>query len=530
MVEPAHTRDVRREHAWLCLVVILLLATGLRFVGLERVPPGFAPDEASNGYDAYSLLLTGRDQHGALLPLVLRGFNDYRMPLFTYSVIPFIGLFGLTPASVRLTAAFWGLVTVPLAYWLGARMVNRRTGVVTALLCALSPWHIAFSRLGLEGTLVAFSVALAMAFLWQWQTDHRSCWLIGAGVALGLSVYTYSIAKFFAPAVLALAALFWKDDVKRHFKAALVALALAACLALPMAYLTLRYPDQMQARYNQIAIFRPDRPLPEALREFIGLAAIHFSPDYLFIKGDTDILQHPPFGGQLYWVQAPLLIISLLMISQTRYRRAVGFNIAWLLMAAIPAALTEPNNPGSGHSLRNILALVPFQTLSAIGLNWIWETHQLRPWSRAIAIGLVALALSLNAGWFLRQYVQVYPPQVASRFEDGLQQLVETMYVVEKNYPVVVVSDKINSPYIYILFFTRYDPVRLHADPPVRGQELFAPVTRVGHYIFGDVEQEYAEREHGLFLCRAWVLYDVPELAVIRRPSDRKPMFRLAIK
>ena len=46
-------------------------------VSLEQSPPGFAQDEACESYDAYSLWHTGRDQHGVLLPAVMRAFNDY---------------------------------------------------------------------------------------------------------------------------------------------------------------------------------------------------------------------------------------------------------------------------------------------------------------------------------------------------------------------------------------------------------------------------------------------------------------------
>src|SRR5208282_6508390 len=96
---------------WLALTAAALLAgIGLRVTWLDQVPPGFNQDEACNGYDAYSILRTGRDQHGNFLPLVVQAFNDYRMPLFDYSLVPLIAAFGLTPAVVRLGAAVWGSV------------------------------------------------------------------------------------------------------------------------------------------------------------------------------------------------------------------------------------------------------------------------------------------------------------------------------------------------------------------------------------------------------------------------------------
>jgi len=518
------------DRTGLWLLAIVLLAAIVRLVALDRVPPGLTTDEACNGYDAYSLLLTGRDQHGNRWPLVMQSLNDYRMPLFIYSAIPFIGLFGLTPASVRMAAAFWGILTVPVVYWLGARMFGQRAGLIAALFCALSAWHISFSRIGLEGTLMVFSVTLAVALLWQWHTDHRDLWLILAGVVLGLSIYTYATAKLFVPGLVLLLAGFWIGDLKQHSRATLIAVGLLALLALPMLYLTLRYPVQMQGRYDQIAIFRPGRSWAEALTKFAQLFAAHFSPDYLFVKGDADVLQHPPLGGQLYWIQAPLLILGLLLARQAVYRRAVLFCILWLLWAAIPSALTEPSVKGSPSAWRNLPAVVPFLVLSALGMIWVWNTTQLKAYLRAGVIGLLGIGLMVNAAWFLYGYATTYPRQVAGRFNDGMEQIVKQVQVLESNYPIVVFSDYFSWPYIYVLFFTRYDPAALHADPFEQGDELFAPVTRMGKYHVRDIEQAYEEFEHGLFISPAWKLVDAPTLMIVHRPADGKPIFRLVAK
>jgi 4-amino-4-deoxy-L-arabinose transferase-like glycosyltransferase len=531
MIHSNSASDVHPRYVWPTLILIILIASVVRLVALDRVPPGLAPDEASNGYDAYSILLTGRDQHGVLLPLVMRSFNDYRMPLFVYSAVPFVGLFGLTSATVRMTAAFWGIATVLVTYWLGARMLNRRTGLVAALFCALSAWHIHASRLGFEMTLITFGVALAVALLWQWQADQRDRWLILAGLTLGFSLYTYSTAKLLVPLLGAFMGFFWWRTLQKHIKVAGVAIAALILLALPMAYLTLRYPDQMQARFNQVATFRPGRPWPVALAESSSLFIAHFLPSYLFAKGDAYVLQHPPFGGQLYWVQAPLLLIGLFLLTQAKYRRAVLFIVIWLLIAAVPGAITEPSVQGTPHALRNLPAVVPFQLLTALGINWLWELRRLRPSLRASLISLLAAGLLLNAAWFLKGYFTTYPAKAAGFFADGMQQVIQTMDTVENNYPAVTFSDSVAWPYIYVLFFTRYDPQALHINPPERGEEMFAPVTRMGKYsVVHDIEQAYRESERGLFIGPASMLPDVPALAIIRRPANGTPMCKIVGK
>ena len=76
------------------MVASLLAGILLRTISLGSVPPGLHHDEACNGYDAYSILHTGRDHHGNFMPIAIEAFGDYRPPIFDYSLVPLIGLSG----------------------------------------------------------------------------------------------------------------------------------------------------------------------------------------------------------------------------------------------------------------------------------------------------------------------------------------------------------------------------------------------------------------------------------------------------
>ncbi len=94
------------------LIVILLAAFILRFFMLGKVPLGVSLDEASLGYNGYSVLKTGRDEYAQKLPLSFKAFGEYKAPLYRYLTIPFIGLFDLNEFSLRLPSAIFGLLTV----------------------------------------------------------------------------------------------------------------------------------------------------------------------------------------------------------------------------------------------------------------------------------------------------------------------------------------------------------------------------------------------------------------------------------
>ncbi|NLE44466.1 MAG: hypothetical protein GX620_07070 [Chloroflexi bacterium] len=506
----------RRLTLW-CMIGILLLGAALRFVALEHSPPGLAPDEASNGYDAYSIALTGRDQHGNLLPTVMASLNDYRMPAFIYAATPFVGVLGLSVTSIRMTAAMLGWLGLPLIYWLGAHMVNRRAGLIAALLLALSPWHFPLSRIGLEFSMVSLLVTASVAAVWAWHMGgHQVGWALGAAVLFGLTLYTHSAMKLLAPAMMAgLAVLLW-PEVRRHPRQVALLAGICGVMALPILIDTWRIPEMMQARYAQVAVFAPDRPFGDATREALANWAAQISPSFLFLLGDTDALRHPPGMGQLYWIQAPLLALSLVCgVCMRRYRKALGLLILWVALAGVPVALTSLDSQ-TGHATRSASAIVPWQVLSAAGFAWVWDRW--RRW-HAVLIVLFLLGLLVQGTPYMTHYFTDYPREVALRFDDGMRQVVETMDAFDDAHDVVVFTEQASWPYLHILFFTQYDPGLLQTDLPVRGSELFAPVTRVGKYVIGDVERMYGELNHGLFVMPEWMLPGVEPLAVTYRSN-----------
>src|SRR3990170_2242804 len=99
------------------LLLIVLMSLFLRFWRLGEYP-ALNADEAALGYNAYSLIQTGRDEHGNPWPIHFQSFNDWKPGLYVYLAIPFIKLLGLTELAVRLPGALLGVGTVAVLYFL----------------------------------------------------------------------------------------------------------------------------------------------------------------------------------------------------------------------------------------------------------------------------------------------------------------------------------------------------------------------------------------------------------------------------
>lgn len=212
------------------LLVILLISAFIRFYHLGQVPPGLFMDEASNGYNAYSILKTGKDEYGNFLPLTIKAFGDYNPALSTYLLIPSIAVFGLTNFAVRFPSAFFGTLTVLLTYFLAKELFGEDTvnytfkfkktkirislAIIATLFMAIIPWHIQFSRYDHEANFLIFFSALG---IWTLLKSKKSLlYLLASAFSFGLAFNTYHSAKVWVPLLVLSLAFWYKKDLLKY--------------------------------------------------------------------------------------------------------------------------------------------------------------------------------------------------------------------------------------------------------------------------------------------------------------------------
>jgi len=136
------------------IILVLLLASVIRLWDLSNTPISLYWDEMDVGYQAYSILNTGKDYFGNFLPLTPHSFADFRAPVFIYLTIPFIQVFDLTALGVRLPAAVAAVVSIYLIFLVAKEILeNKKLALIAALILAFSPWHIHYSRMSFEATI-----------------------------------------------------------------------------------------------------------------------------------------------------------------------------------------------------------------------------------------------------------------------------------------------------------------------------------------------------------------------------------------
>jgi len=155
-------------------LAIFSIAFTVRFYHLSSLPPGLGRDEVSVAYNAYSILKTGRDEHGRFLPLYFEAIGDQKLPVIIYISVPSVALFGLTEIGARFPFAVLGSFTVVFLYLLLKKaqslnklIIPKSVVYLAPLLLAVNPWHLAHSRAVYEIILGTFFLLRPLTFFYR---------------------------------------------------------------------------------------------------------------------------------------------------------------------------------------------------------------------------------------------------------------------------------------------------------------------------------------------------------------------------
>lgn len=443
----------------------------LRFWELGQMPPSLDWDEVSMGYNAYSILKTGRDEFGTAWPVYFRALDDYKLPVYTYLTAGSIKIWGYNDFAVRFPSAFFGTLTVLLIYFLTKELFenskienslkignwNLKIEEIAAILLAISPWQIQFSRMASEVNVGLFWLTLGVVL---WSVGWRRGRML-AVVSWGLAGYTYLAFRLMAPLLgLGLAV---RD---RRWWLVVVMIGLLV-IGLERGHLRIKgtsaweteavyqvfkhqEAEMMDDARNGInwprKLWHEQRWLTGAMIATQGYLS-HFSPSFLFF--DYEEPQHQtPFVGLNYLWMLPLVVVGGYYMAVKGYSRGAKVILWWLVLAPLPAAVTR----GVPHAGRTLAMTVPLMVMAAFGWRfWVGRW----PWFlKVAAVGVVGLALVQ----YLHQYYIHLPIERSATWQYGRREMTEYVEQVKDQYDRVVVSSKLEWPYIFMLYYSRYDP------------------------------------------------------------------------
>lgn len=519
--------DVLRSKSKFFLVLILIAASFFRLWGLTKVPVSLFADELDVGYQAYSILKTGKDYMGNSWPLHFRSYSDIRTPLYIYATVPTVAMFGITPLGVRLPAAIFGILGVWGMYLLVNELFsyqvsdkskiksqitnNKSLALVASAILALSPWHIQYSRAAFEATMLLAFLIFSLYFFFRAIREPKYLWL--SLTLLAFTPWIYSTAKLFTPMLLILLFVLWRKDLLSIRKKYLTRGAVAGLIVgLPIILGTFFGGGGM--RFNYISIFSDPTTKPEVVYQRLLDAQVRsssnsiipkitsrlvhnkysfwgervvdnvfaaLSSDFLFVNGDPN-LRHSIRGvGQFYKIESVALILGLIyffgFLKDTKVKTLIVF---WVLAGIIPSAITRD---GGNHATRLILILPPLVILTSYGL--VEGLGRATLHLSKLLIFLYFAIWILEFGFYQHSYWVHNPWYSERQWHAGFFEAITYIKQVEDNYQKIIISDKYEPPKIFFASYYPYPPDKWQSGYEKESLPGFDYLERVDKFYFG---------------------------------------------
>lgn len=487
----------------IALIIIILLSAVLRLYKLDSFPPSLYWDEASLGYNAYSIMQTGKDEHGTFLPFTnFAAFGDYKPPGYIYLAVPAITLFDLSEFSIRFPSALAGVFTVFLTYLLTRKLFDKdNIGLLSAFFLAISPWHIQMSRAAFESNVALLFSTLGIYSFIKFATG-KPIYIYLSAASFLIAMYTFTGQRLFVPLILLILVIQFRKAVLSNWKAVFLAALAATVLFWPLfSFATQTIEGRL--RFNEVSIFNDQKPIEDSIKyrernnfawwsnilynrrvfyayEYLKHYFDAFNPKFLFVSGDVNPRLSIQETGELYYLDLVFIISGLYFLfrEKNKYRYLIT---GWVLISAAGPAMARE----TPHALRMLHILPSYQIIAAFGMFCLYK----RIAFKKQALLFLTLTLGISFAYYLHFYYFHYANDYSGQWQFGYKEAVEESNSLYNGVDKIFVTNSLGRPYIYFLLYTKFHPNEyLKSAKIVKDNFYFINVEGFDKYAFGDLE------------------------------------------
>ena len=443
---------VQKPHL-LILVLILLIAFGLRFYRLGNVPAGFHQDEVSQAYNSFSIATTGNDRYGEKLPILFRSFGSYQPPIYTYmSYVP-MKVFGNTIFSARLLSALAGVAVVFFTYLVVVEAIKYKQkhyiALMSAFVVAISPWAIHFSRRVVEGNL---GLAFFLAALYLLYLSLRRIKMFPlAALVFGLSTHAYYSERLITMMFIPVFLIYFREYYLKHKTLVISGLIIFVLTQIP--HIWIMSTGAFARRFDQVSYINN---APEGIagivfigNEFITHYLSYLSPANLFSDTGNSLARVAQGVGAFYsWMFIPFLF-GIYFVSNNFNDKYIRSLAMLFLISLIPAAMTGD----VFYPLRILEFLWLVSLVIAVGLITIGNLIK----RKKVAHALLGLLTVFSLGIFYTSYFVL--------FQNETTEYVGVTYIKLNEYleeygdkEIIIDSARDLAIGLRIAYFREYDP------------------------------------------------------------------------
>lgn len=456
------------------LLGIIFIGFFVRIYQINNTPYGLLPDEASIGYNAFSILKTGKDEYGIKFPLIFKAFGDEKLPLYIYLTTPFIKIFDLNNLSVRLLSVLSGTLLIFIIFKL-TRLIgfNFQNSLIAAIIIAISPWTIILSRFSYESNLGLLFFTLGIYFLIKNKSKKDFLLSIFFFTLTFFSYITYRIISLLVPILILI-------FIKKNLKKAIIHLFIFLMLFIIL--FQAKSNNSNLTRFKQITSttflglvleINENRNfcsyyLPKEIcyinankivfysRDLLYRFIKLFSPEYLFLLGDNESkyinIDH---FGLLPIIFFPFYIIFIAKIINDFFYKKIN-NIDKLILIGFFIA-PIPNIIVSDPQKIRLSALIPFFTIAIkYGLDFFIKTLKNRNLEKITHIFLLIISM-VYLIFIIINFLFVHINKYEINYYSHVRKLVEFIKNQDNANKIFFIRNYPETPIIYA-FYSKLDP------------------------------------------------------------------------
>jgi hypothetical protein len=389
-------------------------------------------------------------------------------------------------------SAIFGIADILLLFFLVLHLTKNKTiALLSSLFFAFSPWSIQFSRVNWETNYGLFFFFLGI-LLFLKGLEKKNFWLVFAFASFGIDIFTYNAAKVFVPLfVLAMVIVYSKDLLKNKIAAFLGLLVFFGFILINVVSPDLSGLTRLgEVTFNtqeveSTYLYKLTKHQKIGVVQLIAQNYLsHFTPQFLFISGDHNPRHSIQTMGELYYYDVLLLPFGIFFLVKSKNKWS-WLVLVWFFLAPIPASIATE----APHASRTMFALGGWQIVSATGFFYLLtliKKENVRFW--LIIFSCVVFFLFVDD--YSYKYIWLYPTQYSSDWQYGYMKIFTDYKNDFGKYTSVIVSDQDGQPYIFALYYLKYDPNSFRQTVIYNPESNWgaSTVKSFGNFIFKKVE------------------------------------------
>lgn len=468
---------MKRNVKIILILCIFLFGAFLRLYKLESIPQGLYQDETAIGYNAYSILKTGKDEFGRSYPVYFESFGDFKLPVYIYATVISEHFFGLTPFAVRFPSAFFGILTLGIFYFYVYEIVkNERIALFSLFLLAINPWHIHYSRATFEVSIVLFLLSLGILLFLFAIKSKKHGFLFLSSITFILALYSYNLTRLLSPVLFITLVLTHWNELKKKVQFELpLTFIIGVFLLLPF-IATIKSPGgfgsasgtlisssatilaQIREFRSYIAQTYPKFGIVFPVPVLIGMQyakniAAYGSIPFYFLTGENHGNHGIGIVGQFHLFELITMAIGLFIL-YTMNKQGKILLISPIIITILIAALTRE----SPQATRSYTLLLSLPIISALGLSKIYEFAERQSISKILGLVSISCVIGYSFVYFLVAYFIRFPVAYAESWRSADKTVSAAILRDNSKYTRILIDKDAGFIYTSLLFYLQYPP------------------------------------------------------------------------